>query len=208
MRLGVDSVDLIQLHCVPTEVMADGEIFDHLRQLKSEGLIKDFGASVESMEEASLIVEQPELTSLQIIFQSFSPQADRYVVRTSDSIQRRDHRPLATGERTACGKIHVRDDFRRCRPSQLQQRRRRVQCRRNVCGFAVRKRSRAGEPDQGICPGGDGDGAILTTLDPGSPGRDNGDHRGLLATAGTRKCSGIRFAATLRSNASPNCTVL
>ncbi len=70
-RLGVDALDLLQLHCIPTEVMADGEVFEWLRQFKRDGLIKNFGASVESMDEALLILDQPELTSLQIIFNIF-----------------------------------------------------------------------------------------------------------------------------------------
>ena len=51
-RLGVEALDLTQLHCIPTEVMRQGEIFNHLRDLKKEGKIKAFGASVESMDEA------------------------------------------------------------------------------------------------------------------------------------------------------------
>ncbi len=70
-RLGVDSLDLVQLHCVPSEVMAAGDIFDWLREFKRDGLIKTFGASVESMDEAVGILDQPELTSLQIIFNIF-----------------------------------------------------------------------------------------------------------------------------------------
>ena len=49
-RLGVSNLDLIQLHCIPTEVMAKGDIFDWLRKLKAEGLIKAFGASVHTYE--------------------------------------------------------------------------------------------------------------------------------------------------------------
>ena len=70
-RLGVESVDLVQLHCVPAEVMEAGHVFDDLRVLRSEGLIKNFGASVESVAEALSIIRQPELTSLQIIFNLF-----------------------------------------------------------------------------------------------------------------------------------------
>ncbi len=70
-RLGVEALDLTQLHCVPTAVLADGAVFDKLRQLKSEGLIQRFGASVESTEEARICLEQPGLSSLQIIFNLF-----------------------------------------------------------------------------------------------------------------------------------------
>ena len=70
-RLGVDALDLTQLHCIPMEVMKQGEVFEWLRRLRDEGKIKRFGASVESMEEALLCLEQPGLSSLQIIFNIF-----------------------------------------------------------------------------------------------------------------------------------------
>ncbi len=70
-RLGVDALDLVQLHCVPTRVMQNGDIFDWLREFKQEGLIKHFGASVESMHEADLCMQQDDLASLQIIFNIF-----------------------------------------------------------------------------------------------------------------------------------------
>ena len=70
-RLGVDRLDLLQLHCIPAEVLRKGAIFDWLRQLKKESLIKEFGASVETVEEGLLCMEQEELLSLQVIFNIF-----------------------------------------------------------------------------------------------------------------------------------------
>lgn len=70
-RLGVESLDLTQLHCVPTDVLRQGEVFDSLRTLQKEGKIKRFGVSVESMEEALICLQQPGLASLQIIFNLF-----------------------------------------------------------------------------------------------------------------------------------------
>jgi aryl-alcohol dehydrogenase-like predicted oxidoreductase len=70
-RLGVPALDLTQLHCVPPEVLRQGEIFEHLRELKREGKIRDFGASVESMEEAQVCLQQEGLAALQIIFNIF-----------------------------------------------------------------------------------------------------------------------------------------
>lgn len=67
-RLGVDMLDLTQLHCIPTEELRRGAVFEHLRELQAEGKIRRFGASVESMEEAHLCLDQPGLASLQIIF--------------------------------------------------------------------------------------------------------------------------------------------
>lgn len=70
-RLGVDRIDLTQLHCVPTAVLRDGECFEWLRELQAEGKIAMFGASVESVAEAHLCMEQKGLASLQVIFNIF-----------------------------------------------------------------------------------------------------------------------------------------
>ena len=70
-RLGVDCLDLTQLHCVPLAVLRDGAIFDWLRELRDDGLIARFGASVETVEEGLVCLEQEGLTSLQIIFNIF-----------------------------------------------------------------------------------------------------------------------------------------
>ncbi|MDF1755806.1 MAG: aldo/keto reductase [Verrucomicrobiales bacterium] len=67
-RLGVEALDLTQLHCIPTELLVEHEVFDSLRTIKDSGKIKRFGASVESMEEAHFCLEQEGLSSLQIIF--------------------------------------------------------------------------------------------------------------------------------------------
>src|SRR5207253_10973087 len=67
-RLGVEAVDLQQLHCVPMEHLRRGEVFDWLRTLRNEGKLKRWGASVESDEEAKVCLEQDGLSSLQIIF--------------------------------------------------------------------------------------------------------------------------------------------
>lgn len=70
-RLRRDRIDLLQLHCIPTEVLARGEIFDWLRTVQQEGLIRYFGASVETVEEGLMCTKQDDLASLQIIFNLF-----------------------------------------------------------------------------------------------------------------------------------------
>ena len=67
-RLGVECLDLTQVHCPPTELIKQGDMFDWLRILKKEGKIKAFGLSIESMEEAELCLKQEGVLSLQIIF--------------------------------------------------------------------------------------------------------------------------------------------
>jgi len=70
-HLDLSQLFLEQLHCIPTEEMRSGQVFDHLRKLQQEGLIQNFGASVETSEEALLCLEQEGLASLQIIFNLF-----------------------------------------------------------------------------------------------------------------------------------------
>lgn len=62
---------LEQLHCIPTEEMRSGKVFDNFRKLQSEGLIRYWGASVETSEEALICLEQEGIASLQIIFNLF-----------------------------------------------------------------------------------------------------------------------------------------
>jgi aryl-alcohol dehydrogenase-like predicted oxidoreductase len=70
-RLNIDCIDLLQLHCIPTEELKNGAIFDWLRALKQEGKITHFGASVESVEQGLICIEEEELQSLQVIFNVF-----------------------------------------------------------------------------------------------------------------------------------------
>lgn len=70
-NMDLDTLDLIQLHCPPTEVYEKGEVFETLENLKSSGKIQFYGASVEKVEEAMKAVSYPNLASIQIIFNMF-----------------------------------------------------------------------------------------------------------------------------------------
>lgn len=70
-RLGVERLDLIQLHCPPTEVYYRPEIFELFDQLKQEGKIGHLGVSVEKVEEALKAIEFENVTTVQIIFNMF-----------------------------------------------------------------------------------------------------------------------------------------
>jgi len=84
-RLGVDALDLTQLHCVPTDVLRQGHVFDWLRELQQEGLIKRWGASVESVEEGLICLRQDGLASLQVIFNIFRQKpAEELLPRAAD----------------------------------------------------------------------------------------------------------------------------
>jgi len=74
-NLGVSSIDLVQLHCIPTEVLREGAVFDVMDRLKTEGLCRNWGASVETIEEAHLCIAHPGCATLQIIFNLFRQDA-------------------------------------------------------------------------------------------------------------------------------------
>lgn len=74
-RLGVAGLDLAQLHCVPTAVLRDGTIFGWMDEFRAEGLVRHWGASVETIEEGMICLEQAGCATLQIIFNLFRQDA-------------------------------------------------------------------------------------------------------------------------------------
>jgi aryl-alcohol dehydrogenase-like predicted oxidoreductase len=70
-RLGVDALFLQQWHCIPTAMLRSGEALDHLETLKTKGLIQNWGASVESIEEGLLCMTHPGCATLQVIYNIF-----------------------------------------------------------------------------------------------------------------------------------------
>jgi aryl-alcohol dehydrogenase-like predicted oxidoreductase len=70
-NLGVDVIDLVQLHCPPTPVYSDDRVFDALDQLVEDGVIKNYGVSVETAAEALAAIARPNVASVQIIFNLF-----------------------------------------------------------------------------------------------------------------------------------------
>lgn len=70
-RLGVDSLDLVQLHCPDTGAFYDPAVFEALEDLRSEGLIDHAGVSVELVEEALKAIEYDVVESVQVIFNPF-----------------------------------------------------------------------------------------------------------------------------------------
>ena len=70
-NLGVDALDLVQLHCPPTEVYYRPEVFEALDELVAAGKIRHYGVSVEKVEEALKAIEYPNVVSVQIIYNMF-----------------------------------------------------------------------------------------------------------------------------------------
>src|SRR5919206_680416 len=70
-NLGVESLDLVQLHCPPTDVYYRPDVFDALDELVARRRIARYGVSVERVEEALKAIEYPGVASVQIIFNPF-----------------------------------------------------------------------------------------------------------------------------------------
>ncbi|MFN8413650.1 MAG: aldo/keto reductase [Anaerolineales bacterium] len=70
-NLETDSLDLLQLHCPPTEVYYMPEVFGILDDLTQAGKIQHYGVSVEKVEEALKAIEYPNVKTVQIIFNIF-----------------------------------------------------------------------------------------------------------------------------------------
>ncbi len=88
-NLNTDCLDLVQLHCPPTEVYYRPEVFEALDDLMAQGKIRHYGVSVEKVEEALKAIEFPNVQTVQIIFnmfrlrpaERFFPEAARRGVR-------------------------------------------------------------------------------------------------------------------------------
>ena len=70
-NLGVNTVDLVQLHCPPWDAYYTPSIFESCERLVDEGLVRAYGVSVEKIEEALKAIEYPSVATVQIIFNIF-----------------------------------------------------------------------------------------------------------------------------------------
>lgn len=110
-RLQREAVDLYQIHCPPTWVIERGDVFQVLDRLKSEGLVRHYGVSVETIHEGLTAIQYPGVASLQVIFNvlrqkpltTLFPEASRNNVGILARV------PLASGLLT--GKFRPADTF-------------------------------------------------------------------------------------------------
>ncbi len=70
-NLGVETLDLVQLHCPPTVVFSDDAVFDVLDALHDEGTLAGYGVSVETCAEALTAIARPGVSSVQIVLNAF-----------------------------------------------------------------------------------------------------------------------------------------
>lgn len=82
-NLGVEALDLLQLHCPPTETYYMPEVFDALDELVDEGKLRFYGVSVSKVEEALEATEHPNVQSIQIIFNIFRQRPSELLFQRS-----------------------------------------------------------------------------------------------------------------------------
>ncbi|GAA1926132.1 aldo/keto reductase [Nocardioides hwasunensis] len=70
-NLGVERLDLVQLHCPPAEVVEDDATYDVLDRLVDDGVIAAYGLSVETVDQALAAIARPHVASVQIILNAF-----------------------------------------------------------------------------------------------------------------------------------------
>ncbi len=82
-RLGVECLDLVQLHCIPTETLMAGRVFENLEKLKGQGLIRHYGASIETIDEGLFCIRNSSAVTLQVIFNLFRQRVVRDLLQAA-----------------------------------------------------------------------------------------------------------------------------
>jgi aryl-alcohol dehydrogenase-like predicted oxidoreductase len=110
-NLSTDTLDLLQLHCPPTELYDHAEVFGILDDLVKAGKIRYYGVSVEKIEEALKAIEYPNVQAVQIIFNCFRQRpAEVFFPRAKEKkVGILARVPLASGMLT--GKLRADSQF-------------------------------------------------------------------------------------------------
>lgn len=110
-NLNVKEIELLQLHCPPWEVYYNPDLFESLEKLREEGLILNYGVSVEKVEEAIKASEYKGVSTVQIIFNMFRQRPSDYFLELAEkrNIGVIARVPLASGLLT--GKFNGNEEF-------------------------------------------------------------------------------------------------
>jgi aryl-alcohol dehydrogenase-like predicted oxidoreductase len=110
-NLRVEALDLLQLHCPPTEAYRQDETFEALDRLQEAGKIKNYGVSVEKVEEARMALYHPGVKTVQIIFNIFrqKPAEEFFPLAEERNIGILARVPLASG--LLSGKMSAEREF-------------------------------------------------------------------------------------------------
>ena len=110
-NLNVDTIDLLQMHCPPTEVYSHDLTYEMLDGLVTKGKIQHYGFSVQTVEEAIACIQRPHTKSVQIIFNMLrlKPAEEFFKMAKEKNIAIIVRVPLASGLLT--GKMNIDSSF-------------------------------------------------------------------------------------------------
>lgn len=110
-NLETETLDLLQLHCPPRDVYLSDRVFSILDEMKRQGMIRHYGISVETVEEALLGTQYPGVQSVQIIFNMFrlKPAEQFFPLAKARQVGILARVPLASGLLT--GKLRPDSQF-------------------------------------------------------------------------------------------------
>ena len=111
INIGVDCIDLLQLHCPPSEICSKKETYDMMDEIVKKGKIANYGVSVEKVSEAMEAIKYPNVKSIQIIFNIFrqKPLEVFFAEAAKNNVAIIARVPLASGLLT--GKMHKYSSF-------------------------------------------------------------------------------------------------
>ena len=110
-NLNIETIDLLQMHCPPTEVYSSDKTFEMLDYLVSKGKIQNYGFSVQTVDEALECIKRPNTKSIQVIFNIFrqKPAEELFKIAKEKEIAIIVRVPLASGLLT--GKFNKDSSF-------------------------------------------------------------------------------------------------
>jgi aryl-alcohol dehydrogenase-like predicted oxidoreductase len=116
-NLGVEALDLLQLHCPPTETYRQDSTFEALDRLRQEGKVRNYGVSVERVEEARMALDYPGVATVQIIFNVFRqrPAEEFFPLAGEHNVGILARVPLASGllsGKMSSDRVFAEDDHR------------------------------------------------------------------------------------------------
>jgi aryl-alcohol dehydrogenase-like predicted oxidoreductase len=116
-NLGVEALDLLQLHCPPTEVYRQDSTFEALDRLQKAGKVRNYGVSVEKVEEAQMALDYPGVATVQIIFNIFrqKPAEEFFPLAEERNVGILARVPLASGllsGKMRSDRVFTEDDHR------------------------------------------------------------------------------------------------
>jgi aryl-alcohol dehydrogenase-like predicted oxidoreductase len=111
VNLGVECIDLLQLHCPPSEICPKKETFEMMDEIVNKGKIGNYGVSVEKVSEAMDAIQFPNVKSIQIIFNIFRQKPSEIFFKEAEknNVAIIARVPLASGMLT--GKMNNKSVF-------------------------------------------------------------------------------------------------